>query len=173
MNNNTKCIGVDDFSESNVRPMTDHLNWTEVGNPYDTLVKYWEKYENGNATFVKSSIDELTEEDFDGAKPNILFYDANHDMMEQMNNLNHVLPFLDDQFILVVDDANFDGVVEATVTFLQENQLEVFFERRILSGVIENPTHWWNGLHVLVLRKDTLIKNYFGENRKADQLEMV
>lgn len=173
MNNNVKCIGVDDFSESNVRPLTDHIRWTEVGNPYDTLVKYWSKYENGNAAFVKSSIQELTEEDFDGAKPNILFYDANHDMMEQMNNLNHVLPFLDDQFILIVDDANFDGVVEGTVTFLQENQIEVFFERRLLSGIIENPTHWWNGIHVLVLRKDTLVKNYFGANRDASQLETV
>ena len=94
-------------------------------------------------------------------------------MMEQMNNLNHVLPFLDDQFILVVDDANFDGVVESTVTFIQENQLEVFFERRILSGVIENPNHWWNGIHVLVLRKDKLIKDYFGKERNASQLETV
>ena len=33
---------------------------------------------------------------------------------------------MDDQFILVVDDANFDGVVEGTMQFVEENQLEVF-----------------------------------------------
>jgi hypothetical protein len=168
MNNNVKCFGVDDFSEANVKPLTNNIRWQDCGNPYDVFVNYWERYENGNAAFIKSSVSELTEDDFD-AKPNILFYDANHDMMEQMNNLNHLLPFMDDQFILVVDDANFDGVVEGTMQFVEENQLEIFFERRILSGVIENPTHWWNGIHVLVLRKDTLIKNYFGSNRDASQ----
>tara|TARA_B100000965_G_scaffold250577_1_gene210710 strand:- start:7676 stop:9319 length:1644 start_codon:yes stop_codon:yes gene_type:complete len=170
MNNNVKCFGVDDFSEANVKPLTDHIQWTPC-NPYDTLVSNWEKYENGNAVFLKSSIEELTDEDFEGSKPNILFYDASHDMMEQLSSLNHLLPFLDDQFILVVDDANFDGVVEATMDFVSENQLEVFFERKILSGIIENPNHWWNGIHVLVLRKDTLVNNYFGTNRDASQYE--
>ena len=169
MNNNVKCFGVDDFSEANVKPLTNNIRWQDCGNPYDVFVNYWERYENGNAAFIKSPVSELSQDDFD-VKPNILFYDADHDMMEQMNNLNHLLPFMDDQFILVVDDANFDGVVEGTMQFVQENQLEIFFERRILSGVIENPTHWWNGIHVLVLRKDTLIKNYFGSNRDASQI---
>ena len=163
--NKTKCFGVDDFSEPNCRPMMDHVRWTEVGNPYETFVDKWGRHENGNSVFLKSSVTELVEEDFEGYKPNVVFYDANHDMMEQLNNLNHVLPFLSDKFILIVDDANFDGVVEATVQFTQENQLTCYFERRILSTVIENPNQWWNGIHVLVLEKpdQSVANEYFGQ----------
>ena len=164
MNNKAKCIGVDDFSEPNVKPIVDRGMWTECGNPYDTFVNNWQKYENGNAAFVKSSVEELTEEDFGGSKVNILFYDANHDMMVQMNNLNHLLPFLDDKFILVVDDANFDGVVEGAVTWAQENNLKCYLERKILSSVIESPVHWWNGIHVMVLEKDNRVKEYISGN---------
>jgi len=164
MNNKAKCIGVDDFSEPNVKPIVDRGMWTECGNPYDTFVNNWQKYENGNAAFVKASVEELTEEDFGGSKVNILFYDANHDMMVQMNNLNHLLPFLDDKFILIVDDANFDGVVEGAVTWAQENNLKCYLERKILSSVIESPVHWWNGIHVMVLEKDNRIKEYISGN---------
>ena len=161
--NKTKCFGVDDFSEPNCKPMMDHVKWTEIGNPYDTFVDKWNKHENGNSVFLKSAVSELTEEDFEGYRPNVVFYDANHDMIEQMNNLNHILPFLDDKFILIVDDANFDGVVEGTVQFVKENELTCYFERKILSSVVENPTSWWNGIHVLVLEKTTVIKDYFEE----------
>ena len=164
MNNKAKCIGVDDFSEPNVKPIVDRGMWTECGNPYDTFVNNWQKYENGNAAFVKASVEELTEEDFGGSKVNILFYDANHDMMVQMNNLNHLLPFLDEKFILIVDDANFDGVVEGAVSWAQENNLKCYLERKILSSVIESPVHWWNGIHVMVLEKDNRIKEYISGN---------
>jgi len=164
MNNKAKCIGVDDFSEPNVKPIVDRGMWTECGNPYDTFVNNWQKYENGNAAFVKSSVEELTEEDFGGSKVNILFYDANHDMMVQMNNLNHLLPFLDEKFILIVDDANFDGVVEGAVSWAQENNLKCYLERKILSSVIESPVHWWNGIHVMVLEKDDTVKQYISGN---------
>ena len=164
MNNKAKCIGVDDFSEPNVKPIVDRGMWTECGNPYDTFVNNWQKYENGNAAFVKASVEELTEEDFGGSKANILFYDANHDMMVQMNNLNHLLPFLDEKFILIVDDANFDGVVEGAVSWAQENNLKCYLERKILSSVIESPVHWWNGIHVMVLEKDDTVKQYISGN---------
>ena len=164
MNNKAKCIGVDDFSEPNVKPIVDRGMWTECGNPYDTFVNNWQKYENGNAAFVKSSVEELTEEDFGGSKVNILFYDANHDMMVQMNNLNHLLPFLDEKFILIVDDANFDGVVEGAVSWAQENNLKCYLERKILSSVVESPVHWWNGIHVMVLEKDNRVKEYISGN---------
>jgi hypothetical protein len=162
MNNSAKCFGVDDFSEPECKPMMNHVPWAEISNPYDMFVQHWNKYENGNSVFIKSSAQELTPEDFEGHKPNVIFYDADHDMIEQMNNLNHILPFLDDKFILVVDDANFDGVVEGTVQFVRENNLVCYFERKILSGIIENPTHWWNGIHILVLEKTKVIDEYFG-----------
>jgi hypothetical protein len=154
MNNSIRCFGVDDFSDPECKPMMDHANWAEVGNAFEQFKHYWEKFENGNATFIKSSVDELTEEDFEGEKPNVIFYDADHDFVNQLNNLNHIVPFIADKFILIIDDANFEGVIESAIQFVQDNNFKVYFERKILSSIIENPTHWWNGIYVLVLEKN-------------------
>ena len=153
MDNNIPCFGVDNFSEPNCQPMTKNIYWTECGNPLEEFKVNFDKYENGETTFIGTSIKDLKEEDFEGKKPNVIFYDANHDYVEQLNNLNHVLPFLADKFILVIDDANFDGVVESAIQFVSENKLDVYFERKLLSGVIENPHHWWNGVYIMVLEK--------------------
>lgn len=154
MNNNIPCFGVDDFSEPECKPMMQHTHWNEVGNPFEEFKRYFEKYENGNTTFIGASVQDLSEEDFEGRKPNVIFYDANHDYLEQLNNLNHIVPFLDDKFILIVDDANFNGVIESTIQFVKDNNFTVYFERKILSTIIENPSHWWNGIYVLVLEKN-------------------
>lgn len=154
MGHGNKCFGVDDFSELDIKPMMKHVNWTEVGNPFEVFQDNFERYENGNTTFIKASVQDLTEDDFEGYKPNVVFYDAHHDYVEQLNNLNHIVPFLADKFILVVDDANFDGVIESAVQFVKDNNFTIYFERKILSRIIENQSHWWNGLFVMVLEKN-------------------
>jgi hypothetical protein len=153
MGNNIENIGVDDYSEPECKPMTKNMHWVELGNPFEEFQRYFKKYENGKSSFIKSDILSLKEEDFQGKKPNVIFYDANHDYVQQLNNLNHLAPFLADKFIMVIDDANFDGVIESAVQFVKDNNYDVYFERKILSKIIENPTHWWNGLFVMVLEK--------------------
>ena len=153
MGNNIENIGVDDYSEPECKPMTKNMHWVELGNPFEEFERYFKKYENGKSSFIKSDILSLKEEDFQGKKPNVIFYDANHDYVQQLNNLNHLAPFLADKFIMVIDDANFDGVIESAVQFVKDNNYDVYFERKILSKIIENPTHWWNGLFVMVLEK--------------------
>ena len=153
MGNNIDNFGVDNYSEPECKPMTKNLHWNEVGNAFEEFKRYFDKYENGKSTFIKSDILSLKEEDFDGKKPNVVFYDASHDYVQQLNNLNHIAPFLADKFILIIDDANFDGVIESAIQFVKDNNYDLYFERKILSKIIENPTHWWNGLFVMVLEK--------------------
>ena len=153
MGNNIDNIGVDNYSEPECKPMTKNLHWTEVGNAFEEFKRYFDKYENGKSTFIKSDILSLKEEDFDGKKPNVVFYDASHDYVQQLNDLNHIAPLLADKFILIIDDANFDGVIESAIQFVKDNNYDLYFERKILSKIIENPTHWWNGLFVMVMEK--------------------
>ena len=153
MGNPIPCFGVDDFSDPECKPMSSHVYWTEVGNPLEEFKVNFDKYENDNTTFIGTSIVDLKEEDFEGKKPNVVFYDADHDYVQQLNNLNHITPFLADKFILIVDDANFDGVIDSAIQYIKENNFDVWFERKILSGIPENPNHWWNGLYVMVLEK--------------------
>ena len=153
MGNSIENIGVDNYSDPECKPMTKNLHWSEVGNAFEEFQRHFKKYENGKSTFLKSDILDLTEEDFEGKKPNVVFYDANHDYVQQLNALNHIAPFLANKFILVIDDANFDGVIESAIQFVKDNNYDLYFERKILSKIIENPTHWWNGLFVMVLEK--------------------
>jgi len=64
-----------------------------------------------------------------------------------------LLPNLQDTFILVLDDANFDGVIRNGQKFIDINNFEVLFERQILTPQIEDSTSWWNGLAIYVLTK--------------------
>lgn len=153
MNNDVYNFAVDNYSDPECKPMTNNLHWTEVGNSHEMFQKYFEKYKTDKSTFLNSDILDLKEEDFKGKKPNVVFYDASHDYVQQLNCLNHIAPFLADKFILVVDDANFDGVIESTIQFVKDNKYDLYFERKILSKIIENPHHWWNGLYVMVLEK--------------------
>ena len=153
MGNDIDNFGVDNYSEPECKPMTKNLHWNEVGNAFEEFKRYFDKYENGKSTFIKSDILSLKEEDFDGKKPNVVFYDASHDYVQQLNNLNHIAPLLADKFFLIIDDANFDGVIESAIQFVKDNNYDLYFERKILSKIIENPTHWWNGLFVMVLEK--------------------
>mgnify|MGYP001337275093 FL=1 len=153
MGNDIENIGVDNYSDPECKPMTNNLHWSEVGNAFEEFQRHFKKYENGKSLFLKSDILDLTEEDFQGKKPNVVFYDADHDYVQQLNALNHIAPFLADKFILVIDDANFDGVIESAIQFVKDNNYDLYFERKILSKIIENPTHWWNGLFVMVLEK--------------------
>ena len=153
MGNDIENIGVDNYSDPECKPLTNNIQWNEVGNTFEEFKRYFNKYENGKSTFIKSDILDLKEEDFEGKKPNVVFYDANHDYVQQLNCLNHIAPFLADKFILIIDDANFDGVIESAIQFVKDNNYDLYFERKILSAIIENPTHWWNGLFVMVLEK--------------------
>ena len=64
-----------------------------------------------------------------------------------------MLPLLADKFILVLDDANFEGVVKSADDFVTQNNLKQIFSRLILTTTVEDERDWWNGVYVLVLEK--------------------
>jgi len=67
--------------------------------------------------------------------------------------LQHILPYTEDEFILVVDDANLENVYDSSIEFIKENQLEILYERSILTDKIEDSDSWWNGVNIFVLKK--------------------
>ena len=80
-------------------------------------------------------------------------YDADHDGSVQKSCLNHILNYTEDEFILIVDDANFKDVVESAKEFASENKLEILYERIILTDELEDSNSWWNGIVIFVLKK--------------------
>ena len=84
----------------------------------------------------------------------VIFYDAGNDPVEQFRSLSNIYKYCEDEFILVVDDANFNGVVETTEDFIKAKGLKILYERKILTSVPEDANTWWNGLYIVLLRKN-------------------
>jgi hypothetical protein len=87
-------------------------------------------------------------------KCNVIFYDAGNDPVEQFRSLSNVYKYCEDEFILVVDDANFNGVVETTEDFIKAKGLKILYERKILTSIPEDVNTWWNGLYIVLLKKN-------------------
>ena len=109
--------------------------------------------DNSNIAILNGDIREATEENLD-QKVNTIFYDADHELNTQKSCLNHILPYTENEFILVVDDANLEGVLSSTKEFIDENNITVLYERSILTGEIEDVDSWWNGVNIFVLKKN-------------------
>lgn len=93
----------------------------------------------------------LVPEDFN-SKVNFVFYDGNHEYLAQLNALEVIKNLVEDTFILILDDANFEGVVESADEFVRRNNYKILFERKLLNQ-IESDIMWWNGLYILILGK--------------------
>lgn len=149
MNRDIISFAVDDYSQGIVSPFRQDVVIPDVKNPKKTFFSGLTE----NQYFLSNSIIELTAKQFIKKNPNIIFYDADHDPQKQFDNLTYLLPLFADQFILIVDDSNFMGVVHSTEAFVKENNLNIIFDRKILTTIPEDINSWWNGIHIMILRK--------------------
>lgn len=153
-NNDITAYACDTWEEKNIKPFRDDILWNLDEGSIDTFVdnikRYWTN--NSNVFIMNGDIRGITEENI-GHKINLIFYDANHDPNIQSQSLDTILNFVDDEFILVLDDANFDGVVESIRDFINSKKLDCVFERVLLTEELEDEKSWWNGVYLAVLRK--------------------
>ena len=148
-NNPIRAFAVDNFGHENIKPFRDDVFLPEVKNP---AAEFLSRFTNPRWGFASKNITELTEKDICD-KPNVIFYDADHEYYEQTQNLESIKNLIADKFILVLDDANFEGVVESANEFVSSNNYSVLFSRKILTTVLEDDTSWWNGMYVMVVQK--------------------
>ena len=66
-------------------------------------------------------------------------------------NLEKIHSQAADNYVLIVDDANFEGVIETTEEFLKDKT--VVYERKILTKELEDASDWWNGVYIVVVDK--------------------
>lgn len=154
-NNSIKAYAVDHFKSENIRPERDDIDWQNNENPLQSFINNSQKYIGTNSIkLLDKDVRTIIPSDIHPEyKPNIIFYDGNHDYDEQLSGLNNLLPSFSDTFILVIDDANIESSVTSTDEFIRINNLRVLYEKKLLHG-IEDSSLWWNGLYVLVLTKN-------------------
>lgn len=79
-------------------------------------------------------------------------YDANHGFEAQYNGITHFQQFLSDEFILCVDDTEWESPRIATLKAIEDLKLEVLFHVHLFDGKMGGK--WHNGVDVFLLKKD-------------------
>ena len=84
----------------------------------------------------------------------VYLYDGAHDELSQEKALTHYLPFMNDVFILLVDDYNGESVVNGTKRGLELIKDKVRIEKEWVFNTAGNMQPiWWNGLYIAVVSK--------------------
>jgi hypothetical protein len=134
-------------------------NWSEFGGPkFDFLVNFEKFKGENNATFIE---DDCFKVDVSLLpKFNIYMYDGNHTNESHYKALLHYYPCLDDLFIFIVDDWNWQDARDGTINSIQRLNLKVLYEKEIRltwdnshTNPYEASQTWWNGIYVAILQK--------------------
>jgi hypothetical protein len=134
-------------------------NWSEFDGPKEEFLANYKKYKGKNdATFIEQ--DCFTLDTANLGKFNIYMYDGNHSSDSHYKALSHFIPCLDDTFVFIVDDWNWDQVRNGTLDAIRDLGLSVLWKKEIRltndgshTEVNEAKATWWNGIFVCVLQK--------------------
>lgn len=81
----------------------------------------------------------------------MFFYDGPHDAESTRDAIVHYWSTFADEVVMILDDANWNGVVEGAREAINACEGLVTYEKILLNSE-ENPNEWWNGLYILVIR---------------------
>lgn len=87
-----------------------------------------------------------------GKPIDLYLFDADHSYESQRKAITHFMPAMADEFIICVDDHDWDDVWKGTHAGLLEAGVEVLFEDAFKGGDHDNDG-WWNGFYVALLKK--------------------
>lgn len=82
----------------------------------------------------------------------LFFYDGPHDADTTYKAITYYYSALASEAIIVMDDANWDGVVDATIAALTDCGAQITYQKMMLNSE-ENSREWWNGLFIAVIKK--------------------
>lgn len=134
-------------------------NWSEFGGPKNEFLNHFFKHKGENqAAFIEADCFQVDVSKL--PKFNIYMYDGNHTNESHYRSLLHFYDCLDDIFIFIVDDWNWEGVREGTINAIQKLNLRVLYNKEIRLTWNNEHTPWdeamrtWhNGICVCILQK--------------------
>jgi hypothetical protein len=132
-NDHKRCIGVDNF--------------TEFGRPREAFLERFNHHKGPEHFFHKMDyVDYFSE--VHNEPIGFYIYDGNHNYDSQLVGLKVAEPFLSENSIILIDDANYDMVRESTKDYISDSsyEYEVVLDQNTFCNY--HPT-FWNGVIVL------------------------
>ena len=134
-------------------------NWSQFGGPKDEFLSYFNAYKgNNDAQFYEGDCFQIDVSIL--PKFNIYMYDGDHEYQSHYQALVHFLDCLEDIFIFVVDDWNWENVRLGTYHAIRDSKCQILYDKHIRMTYDNNHTelnhgiaNWWNGMYVCILQK--------------------
>ena len=82
----------------------------------------------------------------------VFFYDGPHDFDSTKEAITKYYKCLSDVAVLIIDDANWEGVVSGAEAALKDLGAKKLYNKLMLNDV-EDKSMWWNGLCIMVIEK--------------------
>lgn len=144
-NNNLKsAIGVDLF-----------VLFNEDHNVRNDLFKHCERFIPNQYKIVEKDFYTLTKEDLPD-RIDLYLYDGGHSYEEQRKGITHIVPFLANEAIIIVDDGVWEEPNRGTMKGLMESGLEITWLTVLDNGIRSScsDTGWWNGIICCLVKKN-------------------
>jgi hypothetical protein len=134
-------------------------NWSQFGGPKNEFLTNFNAYRGeNNAGFIEQ--DCYTVDVSKLPKFNLFMYDGDHSLDSHYKALIHYYDCLDDMFVFIVDDWNWNLAREGTREAIKKLNLSVLYDKEI--RLTYDNTHtpqplakesWHNGIYVAILKK--------------------
>jgi len=130
-------------------------NWSQFGGPKEEFTVNLDKFKgNNDVTIIEEDCFKIDTSKL--GKFNIYMYDGNHTQEAHYNSLMHFYPCMEEEFIFIVDDWNWQHVRRGVNDAIGDLNLKVIYEKIIFTS-LDNSTNpdsdWWNGCVVFILKK--------------------
>lgn len=129
-------------------------NWSEFNNGdiKSEFLKNCNNFNINNFKFIENDSFKLDLNDIKN-KINIYFYDGNHTTESTIKSLEYYYDILDDEFIFIVDDYDWDYVQKGVKIGIENCKLNIIYEKYLKSDFCGDKNTWWNGLYIVILKK--------------------
>lgn len=169
-NKSVKCYGIDNFSlfdenSQNKKFIKNKTKEFNLGNCFLIDSDYEDALDNLSSYIGNSKI-------------GVYFIDGAHDYRSQLVSLLQIKPFLTDDSIIIIDDANYPHVRQATNDFLKSHpEFALLFEAYTKSHPsnmtdLEYETvaknGWWNGVNIIVNDSSNHLQRTFTKETNKD-----
>lgn len=136
-------------------------NWSEFGDRCSLFLQNISVATNRDVKFNLQTSDfrKVNYSHLNG-KFNVYLFDGPHEEQDQYDGVTIADPAVDDEFVLIVDDYNWDRVREGTLRGIKDMKYETLLSYEVRTSldnghpeVCMHESEWHNGYYIAVLRK--------------------
>jgi hypothetical protein len=127
-------------------------NFSLFDGPKDEFKNNFEKFLNKSCNIIDADCFSLDLEKYNIKNIDVYFFDGPHDEIDQYNALKYYYDSLNDCFIFIVDDWNWEQVRKGTNRAIQDLNLKIYKQIEYFTDYPDANT-WWNGCAIFLLKK--------------------